>query len=60
MQVGPWVCVQNFKSDFMSIIDWTPDQKTKSHVEKAVKQHAPGIKATVHKYNAKQKEMLKE
>ncbi|KAF9516738.1 hypothetical protein BS47DRAFT_1360174 [Hydnum rufescens UP504] len=36
------------------------DQKTKSHVEKAVKQHAPGIKATVHKYNAKWKEMLKE
>ncbi|KAF9508417.1 hypothetical protein BS47DRAFT_1416606 [Hydnum rufescens UP504] len=36
------------------------DQKTKSHVEKAVKQHAPGIEATVHKYNAKQKEMLKE
>ncbi|KAF9515416.1 hypothetical protein BS47DRAFT_1360995 [Hydnum rufescens UP504] len=36
------------------------DQKTKSHVEKAVKQCAPGIEATVHKYNAKQKEMLKE
>ncbi|KAF9511788.1 hypothetical protein BS47DRAFT_1363554 [Hydnum rufescens UP504] len=36
------------------------DQKTKSHVEKVVKQHAPGIEATVHKYNAKQKEMLKE
>ncbi|KAF9505445.1 hypothetical protein BS47DRAFT_1368065 [Hydnum rufescens UP504] len=36
------------------------DQKTKSHVEKAVKQRAPGIKATVHKYNAKRKEMLKE
>ncbi|KAF9509256.1 hypothetical protein BS47DRAFT_1397043 [Hydnum rufescens UP504] len=36
------------------------DQKTKSHVEKAVKQHAPGIEATVHKYNAKRKEMLKE
>ncbi|KAF9520243.1 hypothetical protein BS47DRAFT_1287587, partial [Hydnum rufescens UP504] len=36
------------------------DQKTKSHVKKAVKQHAPGIEATVHKYNAKQKEMLKE
>ncbi|KAF9511567.1 hypothetical protein BS47DRAFT_1363715 [Hydnum rufescens UP504] len=36
------------------------DQKTKSHIEKVVKQHAPGIEATVHKYNAKQKEMLKE
>ncbi|KAF9507822.1 hypothetical protein BS47DRAFT_1303550 [Hydnum rufescens UP504] len=36
------------------------DQKTKSHVEKAVKQCAPGIEATVHKYNAKWKEMLKE
>ncbi|KAF9514330.1 hypothetical protein BS47DRAFT_1361837 [Hydnum rufescens UP504] len=39
---------------------WAMDQKTKSHVKKAVKQHAPGIKATVHKYNAKRKEMLKE
>ncbi|KAF9506410.1 hypothetical protein BS47DRAFT_1367378 [Hydnum rufescens UP504] len=36
------------------------DQKTKSHVKKAVKQCAPGIEATVHKYNAKRKEMLKE
>ncbi|KAF9505006.1 hypothetical protein BS47DRAFT_1274785, partial [Hydnum rufescens UP504] len=35
-------------------------QKTKSHVEKVVKQRAPGIEATVHKYNAKRKEMLKE
>ncbi|KAF9512853.1 hypothetical protein BS47DRAFT_1362883 [Hydnum rufescens UP504] len=40
--------------------NWAMDQKTKSHVEKAVKQCAPGIKATVHKYNAKWKEMLKE
>ena len=60
MQVRLWVCGQNLKFDFISLIGVTPDQKTKSHIKKAVKQHAPGIKSTVCKYNAKQKEMLRE
>jgi hypothetical protein len=44
----------------MSMANWTADQKTKSHVEKAVKHRAPGIEATIKRYNAKRKEMLKE
>jgi hypothetical protein len=36
------------------------DQKTKAHVDKAVKHRAPGVEATLNKYNAKRKEMLKE
>ncbi|KAF9503682.1 hypothetical protein BS47DRAFT_1262514, partial [Hydnum rufescens UP504] len=34
------------------------DQKTKAHVEKAVKSRSGGIEATVKKYNAKLKELV--
>ncbi|KAF9503191.1 hypothetical protein BS47DRAFT_1402644, partial [Hydnum rufescens UP504] len=34
------------------------DQKTKAHVEKAVKSQSGGIEATVKKYNAKLKELV--
>ncbi|KAF9508768.1 hypothetical protein BS47DRAFT_1365691 [Hydnum rufescens UP504] len=36
------------------------DQKTKAHVEKAVKHQAPGIDVTLNKYNALRKDMLRE
>ncbi|KAF9512992.1 hypothetical protein BS47DRAFT_1393737 [Hydnum rufescens UP504] len=36
------------------------DQKTKAHVEKAVKHRAPGIDVTLNKYNALRKDMLRE
>ncbi|KAF9518566.1 hypothetical protein BS47DRAFT_1289560, partial [Hydnum rufescens UP504] len=36
------------------------DQKTKVHVEKAVKHRAPGIDVTLNKYNALWKDMLRE
>ena len=42
------------------IADSSEDQKMKAHVEKAVKHCAPRIVTIVNKYNAKQKEMLKE
>ena len=59
IQVGPWVR-HYIHFSLITIADGTLDQKTKAHVEKAVKHRAPGIEATVNKYNVKRKEMLRE